>query len=152
MIKWLKDLFSKTEKVFNNSNPGEVELTEDEKGILSRLKRHWDFSSDIGRLFYLVDGTYVEILGNWSFPDIDITKRGTVVKGVENGRIYELETRFALFFNRKPHNWVKSLDYTHQHEYFIRSLSQNDDELTTEFFSKIPKSVLREMRLKELGI
>lgn len=165
MIKWLKDLFNKSKQLVTK----ERELTDEEKQILNRLERNRDHS--IHSIFhhissyktwfsnccsiqtlYLIDGTSVEILGNWSYPDIDVTKRGTVCKGVEDGRIYELETRFALFFDRKPHTWVQSLAWIDQQFYCDSMHLYTDKELEEQFFSKISKQELRDIRLKELGI
>jgi hypothetical protein len=148
MIKWLKDLFNKSKQLVTK----ERELTDEEKQILARLERNRDHSSHSIQTLYLIDGTPVEILGNWSYPDIDITKRGTVCKGVEDGRIYELETRFALFFDRKPHTWVKSLAWIDQRLYCDSMYLYTDKELEEQYFSKISKEELRDIRLKELGI
>ena len=148
MIKWLKDLFNKSKQLVTK----ERELTDEEKQILARLERNRDHSSHSIQTLYLIDGTPVEILGNWSYPDIDITKRGTVCKGVEDGRIYELETRFALFFDRKPHTWVQSLAWIDQQFYCDSMHLYTDEELEAQFFSKISKQELRDIRLKELGI
>jgi hypothetical protein len=149
MIKWLKDLFNKSEVEVKK----ERELTNEEKKILARLERDRDYSiSHSIQTLYLIDGTPVEILGNWSYPDVDMTKRGTVCKGVEDGRIYELETRFALLFDRKPHTWVQSLVWIDQQFYCDSMHLYSDKELETQFFSKISKQELRDIRLKELGI
>lgn len=148
MIKWLKDLFNKSKQLVTK----ERELTDEEKQILARLERNRDHSSHSIQTLYLIDGTPVEILGNWSYPDIDITKRGTVCKGVEDGRIYELETSFALLFDRKPHTWVKSLAWIDQQFYCDSMHLYTDKELESQFFSKISKQELRDMKLKQLGI
>ena len=148
MIKWLKDLFNKSKQLVTK----ERELTDEEKQILNRLERNRDHSIHSIQTLYLIDGTSVEILGNWSYPDIDVTKRGTVCKGVEDGRIYELETRFALFFDRKPHTWVQSLAWIDQQFYCDSMHLYTDKELEEQFFSKISKQELRDIRLKELGI
>lgn len=150
MIKWLKDLFNKS-KVESNK---EREFTDEEKRILSRLNRDYDHSHYFStQTLYLLDGTPVVILGNWSFPDVDITKRGTVCKGVEDGRIYELETRFSLLFDRKPHTWAKSLTWIDQ-QFYRDAMSHpyTDKELEAQFFSKISKQELRDIKLKQLGI
>ena len=149
MIKWIKDLFNKS-KVESKK---EREVTDEEKMILSRLNRDYDHSHYFStQTLYLLDGTPVVILGNWSFTDIDITKRGTVCKGVEDGRIYELETRFTLLFDRKPHIWVQSLAWIDQQFYCDSMHLYTDKELEEQFFSKISKQELRDIRLKELGI
>jgi len=149
MIKWLRDLFNKSKQIIKVKR----EFTDDEKRILSRLNRNGDHSPLFStQILYLIDGTPVEILGNWSFPDIDITKRGTVCKGVEDGKIYELETRFALFFDRKPHTWVQSLAWIDQQFYCGSMHLYSDKELEEQFFSKISKEELRDMKLKQLGL
>lgn len=148
MIKWLKDLFNKSKQLVTK----ERELTDEEKQILARLERNRDYSSHSIQTLYLIDGTPVEILGNWSYPDVDMTKRGTVCKGVEDGRIYELETRFTLLFDRKPHIWVQSLAWIDQQFYCDSMHLYTDKELEEQFFSKISKQELRDMKLKQLGI
>ena len=148
MIKWIKDLFNKSEVEVKK----ERELTNEEKQILARLERNRDHSSHSIQTLYLIDGTPVEILGNWSYPDVDMTKRGTVCKGVEDGRIYELETRFVLLFDRKPHTWVKSLAWIDKQLYCDSMYLYTDKELEEQYFSKISKEELRDMKLKQLGI
>ena len=59
---------------------------------------------------------------------------------------------FYSFFDRKPHEWIKSLEHDMRYQYRIDSDDLSDDELQKKYFDKIPKDSLREIRLKELGL
>lgn len=151
LIDWIKSLFSKKTNV---NKPVRV-LTNNELWLLNRLKNDEVYLSNKGNKCYLIDGTHIEILGRYSYPDVDMTKSGIVCKNINTGEIIDLGKwahDFYSFFNRKPHEWVKLLERDMQYQYRIDSEDLSDDDLSKKYFDKIPKDYLREIRLKELEL
>jgi hypothetical protein len=143
MINWFKSLFTKRAEVVNKQR----ELTSNELWLLNKLK----YTTEKGKKCYLLDGTYIEILGRYSYPDVDMTKSGWVCKNINTGVITDLGN-WVSFYNRKPHEWVKELSVDDQSQYRLDSYDLSDTELSKKYFDKIPKEYLREQRLKQLGI
>jgi transposase InsO family protein len=147
MINWFKSLFTKRAEVVNKQR----ELTSNELWLLNKLKYDEVYTTEKGNKCYLLDGTYIEILGRYSYPDVDMTKSGWVCKNINTGVITDLGN-WVSFYNRKPHEWVKELSPDQQSHYRLDSYDLSDTELSKKYFDKIPKEYLREQRLKQLGI
>lgn len=95
----------------------------------------------------------VTILGKYSYPDIDMTKSGTVCREELTGRIYDFDS-WTIFYKNEPHSWVSLLDHE-EREYYSSCMSRNVDtmdELYEKFKVFLSKEDLRDIRLKELGI
>ena len=153
LIDWIKSLFNKKTNVNKPTKVLTRELTSNELWLLNRLKYDEVYSTEKGKKCYLLDGTYIEILGRYSYPDVDMTKSGWVCKNINTGVITDLgNCNWVYFYNRKPHEWVKELSADDQSQYRIDSYDLSDDELSRLYFDKIPKEYLREQRLKQLGI
>lgn len=153
MINMIKRLFNKSDELPKQSGK-KREMTNNEIWLLNRLKHDEVYTSNKGKKCYLEDGTYIEILGRYSYPDIDMTKSGYVFKKINTGEIDDLSHfhDFYSFFDRKPHEWITSLEHDMRYQYRIDSDDLSDDELQKKYFDKIPKDSLREIRLKELGL
>lgn len=150
----IKRLFNKSDELPKQSGK-KREMTNNEIWLLNRLKNDGVYLSSKGNKCYLIDGTYIEILGRYSYPDVDMTKSGYVCKNINTGEIIDLGKwvhDFYSFFTRKPHEWVKLLERDMQHQYRIDSDDLSDVDLSKKYFDKIPKDYLREIRLKELGL
>jgi hypothetical protein len=74
-----KNLFTKRAEVKPNKPR---ELTSNELWILDRLRYDEVYTSEKGKTYYLVDGTHIEVLGKYSYPDVDMTKFGWVCKKI----------------------------------------------------------------------
>lgn len=147
MIDWIKSFFGKSVKVVSKPR----ELTSSELRLLDKLKRDGVYTTEKGKKCYLYNGSYVEILGRYSYPDVDVTKSGWVCKNINTGVISDLGN-YVYFFNRKPHEWVKELSIEEKHQYRIDSYNLSDDDLARLYFDKMPKDYLRDQKLKDLGI
>ena len=147
MINWFKSLFTKRAEVVNKQR----ELTSNELWLLNKLKYDEVYITEKGNTCYLLDGTYIEILGRYSYPDVDMTKSVWVCKNINTGVITDLGN-WVSFYNRKPHEWVKELSPDQQSHYRLDSYDLSDTELSKKYFDKIPKEYLREQRFKQLGI
>ena len=176
MIREIKSWFR---KVFI-SDPSEVhskgfskreiraEIKEREAHILHILSMYKRGSSDVGKSCYVISSfknginyrdsssdvcVKVTILGRYSYPDIDMTKSGTVCREVLTGRIYDFDN-WTIFYKNEPHSWVSLLDHE-EREYYSSCMSRNVDtmdELYEKFKVFLSKEDLRDIRLKELGI
>lgn len=144
-----------------------AEIKEREARILHILRMNKKGSSDEGKSCYVISSfsnginyrdsssdvcIKVTILGRYSYPDIDITKSGTVCREELTGRIYDFDN-WTIYYDREPHSWVKLLDYE-EREYYSACMSRNDskDELYDKFIIFLSKDDLRDIRLGELGI
>ena len=90
---------------------------------------------------------------HYSYPDIDMTKTGTVCREELTGRIYDFDS-WTIFYKNEPHSWVSLLDYE-ERVYYSSCMSRNVDtmdELYEKFKVFLSKEDLRDIRLKELGI
>lgn len=144
-FNWIKNLFTK--------NIVNTELTEEEKYCLIKLERWKRWSEWEGKNVYLRNGSYNLVLGWYSYPDIDITQRGYIVKDINTGNIKDVgHDMDSLFFQRKPHEWLESLTFTDQYQYFEDTFDLSDSELHDKYINKISKENLREIRLKQLGL
>jgi hypothetical protein len=152
IIDWIKNLFTKRSEVKPNKPR---ELNSNELWLLDRLKYDEVYTSEKGKTYYLVDGTHIEVLGKYSYPDVDMTKSGWVCKNIDTGELIDLPyTRLGnlvLFYNRKPHEWVKELSTNDQSHYKHASNYLSDEELDKAYSDKI-KIYLRNQKLKDLGI
>jgi hypothetical protein len=149
IIDWIKNLFTKRSEVKPNKPR---ELTSNELWLLDRLRYGEVYSKEKGKTYYLVDGTHIEVLGKYSYPDVDMTKSGWVCKNIDTGELIDLgNCNWVLFYNRKPHEWVKELSDNDQSNYKHDSNYLSDEELDKVYSDKI-KSYLRNQRLKDLGI
>jgi len=148
IIDWIKNLFTKRSEVKPNKPR---ELTSNELWLLDRLKYDEVYTSEKGKTYYLVDGTHIEVLGKYSYPDVDMTKSGLVCKNINTGELIDLD-RWVSFYNRKPHEWVKELSPNDQSQYSIDTYDLSDEELYKAYIDKIPKTYLRTQKLKDLGI
>ena len=108
---------------------------------------------------------------HYSYPDIDMTKTGTVCSEELTGRIYDFDS-WTIFYKNEPHtryarvrstSWVSLLDYEERVYYSIAAQSREAsscmsrnvdtmDELYEKFKVFLSKEDLRDIRLKELGI
>lgn len=94
-----------------------VEIKEREDRILHILNMYKRGISDDGKSFYVISSfknglnyrdsssdvcVKVTILGKYSYPDIDITKSGTVCREELTGRIYDFD-RWTIFYKNEPH-------------------------------------------------
>ena len=154
-----------------------AEIKEREERILHILRMYKRGSSDEGKSCYSADAESakhyvissfsnginyrdsssdvcikVTILGRYSYPDIDMTKSGTVCREELTGRIYDFDN-WTIFYKNEPHSWVKLLDYE-EREYYSGCMARNDskDELYDKFIIFLSKDDLRDIRLGELGI
>ena len=94
----------------------------------------------------------VIILGKYSYPDIDITKSGTVCKDVLTGRLYDFDD-WTIFYDYVPHIWVRFLVHEDRWNYSsYMSEGSSMLELSDKFLCCVPKDELRDIRLGELGI
>jgi hypothetical protein len=152
IIDWIKNLFTKRTEVKPNKPR---ELTSNELWLLDRLRYDEVYTSEKGKTYYLLDGTHIEVLGKYSYPDVDMTKSGWVCKNIDTGELIDLPyTRLGnlvLFYNRKPHEWVKELSDNDQSHYKHDSNYLSDEELYKAYSDKI-KIYLRNQKLKDLGI
>ncbi len=147
IIDWIKNLFTKRSEVKPNKPR---ELTSNELWLLDRLRYDEVYTSEKGKTYYLLDGTHIEVLGKYSYPDVDMTKSGLVCKNINTGELIDLD-RWVSFYNRKPHEWVKELSDNDQSHYKHDSNYLSDEELDKAYSDKI-KSYLRNQKLKDLGI
>ena len=166
MINWIKGLFKKGSRVVSESvsevrvKIKEKVLTDREKQLLYLLERDGKHTDWKGKKVYILDGTYNEVIGYYSYYDIETTKKAYVLKDLDTGWIKEFTFGWlgALFFERKPHSWVSLLPTDHLFSYYEDSLGNGsrlkltDDELLNKYFEKLPIDVKRDFKLKELGI
>lgn len=144
-----------------------AEIKEREAHILHILSMYKRGSSDVGKSCYVISSfknginyrdpstdvcVKVTILGKYSYPDIDMTKSGTVCREELTGRIYDFDS-WTIFYKNEPHIWVSLLDYE-ERGYYSSCMSCNHtmDELYEKFKGFLSKEDLRDIRLKELGI
>jgi hypothetical protein len=156
MINWIKGLFKKSGEVINEVKVKIKErvLTDREKQLLYLLERDGKHTDWKGKKVYTLDGTYNEVIGYYSYYDIETTKKAYVLKDLDTGWIKEFTFGWLgpFFFDRKPHSWVSSLPSENLFDYYEDSLKLTDDELFNKYFNKLPKEDIREIKLKELGI
>ena len=149
MIDWIKSFFPEKTKIVNK--PSRV-VTSNELWLLNILKNNEIFASEKGENYYLFDGTYVEILGKYSYPDVDMNKSGWVCKNLKTSELLDLNIWNTQFFKRKPHDWVKEFSTELQIQYQNDSRILSDNELYTKYYNEISKDYLRNQKLKDLGI
>ena len=150
LIDWIKGLFNKTE-IKQKANLNKPTPSKD-LWLLNRLKDNEIFASEKGEKYYLGDGTYVEVLGKYSYPDVDMTKCGWICKDIKTGDLLDLHIWHTQLFKRKPHDWVKEFSTELQKQYLNDSRILSDNELYTKYYNEISKSYLRDQKLKDLGI
>jgi hypothetical protein len=145
MINKIKNLFSRNKPLLTKTN------NEDYSYLLNLLENNRKWSELEGRYFYDERGVKLKVLGVYSYPDIDMTKTGIIVK-YESGKIDDIHVWSHLLKN-KPHDWFTLLDTKTKLDY---SRNLNDDfsyeDLEKKYYSKIPIDNSREWKLKQLGI
>ena len=156
MINWIKGLFKKSGEVINEVKVKIKErvLTDREKQLLYLLERDGKHTDWKGKKVYTLDGTYNEVIGYYSYYDIETTKKAYVLKDLDTGWIKEFTFGWLgpFFFDRKPHSWTSLLSSENLLDYYEDSLKLTDDGLLNKYFNKLPKEDIREIKLKELGI
>lgn len=153
MIKLFKRLFS-TKKIVKR------EYTTWEEMHLRRLKQNETYSEHKGKKYYAYDISgftnseprieYVEILGYYSYYDVDGTVFGLIAESQENGSI--LNVTRHLLFTRKPHFWIKYLSTDKKNDYCRLQKYIDDNKLENQFLKELPVNVIREIKLKKLNI
>ncbi len=103
IIDWIKNLFTKRAEVKPNKPR---ELTSNELWLLDRLRYDEVYSKEKGKTYYLVDGTHIEVLGKYSYPDVDMTKSGWVCKNINTGELIDLG-RWISFYSKKPKKYLR---------------------------------------------
>jgi hypothetical protein len=142
MIKFIKNLLNKNVvKIIPRK------LTDNEKALLYRIDSNGIYSNYKDKEFYLLDGRFIKYLGAWSYPDVDMTKSGSVGKVLETGEIIDIS--YQYLFHNKPHTWVKLLSDSDIFNYSIDS-EMGKDYLYSKYFKKLPIEVIREFKLKEI--
>lgn len=85
---------------------------------------------------------------HYSYPDIDMTKSGTVCREELTGRIYDFDS-WTIFYNNEPHSWVSLLDYeTRYHYKRCMSGGENMDLLYEKFSRFLSKEDLRDITVR----
>jgi hypothetical protein len=161
MINWIKSLFKKSTEVVSEAvtevrvKIKEKVLTDREKHLLYLLEREGKYTDWKDKKVYLGDGSYHQVLGYYSYYDIETTKQGYVLKDLRTGNITEYTLGWFggnLFFNNKPHTWFNLLEYDDKRKYHDDVKHLTDDELFDKYYNRLPIDVKRELKLKELGI
>ena len=142
-------------------------IKSEEDRLMYLLSKEGYFCKEVGKVCYVLSSfknginyrdpsndvcVKVIILGRYSYPDIDITKSGTVCKDVLTGRLYDFDD-WTIFYDYVPHIWVRFLVHEDRWNYSgYMSEGSSMLELSDKFLCCVPKDELRDIRLGELGI
>lgn len=143
-------------------------IKREEDRLMYLLSKEGYFCKEVGKVCYVLSSFTISginyrdpsndvcvkviILGSYSYPDIDITKSGTVCKDVLTGRLYDFDD-WTIFYDYVPHIWVRFLVHEDRWNYSgYMSEGCSMLELSDKFLCCVPKDELRDIRLGELGI
>lgn len=161
MINWIKSIFKKSHELVSETvsevrvKIKEKVLTDNEKHLLYLLEREGKHTDWKDKTVYLEDGSHHQVLGYYSYYDIETTKHGYVLKNLRTGNITDYTLGWfgnAFFFKNKPHTWFRLLHYDHKREYHDDVKYLTDEELFDKYYKKLPVDIRRDLKLKELGI
>lgn len=155
-----------TRVVVKGRSNGSIKSEEDR--LMYLLSKEGYFCKEVGKSCYVLSSftigginyrdpsndvcVNVIILGRYSYPDIDITKSGTICKDVLTGRLYDFDD-WTIFYDYVPHIWVRFLVHEDRWNYSsYMSEGCSMFELSDKFLCCVPKDELRDIRLGELGI
>ncbi len=143
-MSWFKKIFGQV-KVLRP-----IVRNDYEKMLLDRLERYKVYSEFEDKTFYTdKEGKIfkVKVLGQYQYFDVDGTVSGKVAE-TENGEI--INVAWLVLYDKKPHDWITYLGNSEKYQYSNRQKYDTDEELVKRFLNKLPKDVIREIKINSI--
>lgn len=141
-MSWLTKIFVKVKILRPRNNY--------EKMLLDKLERYKVYSEFEGKTFYTdKEGKIfkVKVLGQYQYFDVDGTVSGIVAE-TENDEI--INVAWLVLYSKKPNDWVTYLCNSEKYQYSIRQRYDSNEELVRRFLNKLPKDVIREIKINSI--